>query len=274
MRRVSAAGSKAAKRRADAQSTTIFERSSSWRTSKSSSEMRPSARSSWSAANCSSRRVWSTTSPFLRGPGPSWPGRAAASQMSIVRVPCFTPFRSREQPGTTGRAPAQPQKSIARDATGPLDPMAEGVGSDSRSPRGALAFDQCDRPSSPALNCPFSSRRPQRRGNSRRFRTPCDSVGAIRESTGQRSGWDLNPRWLAPHNISSVAPSASRTPLRRRGYQRPPEFPGRWCAPGVVGERGARRRRGQGCCERRSMKNEVRRAADSWERTPGVTSTS
>ena len=46
------------------QSTTILARSSSWRTSKSSSEMRPSARSSCRAANCSSRRVWSTTSPL------------------------------------------------------------------------------------------------------------------------------------------------------------------------------------------------------------------
>ena len=40
------------------------------------------------------------------------------------------------------------------------------------------------------------------------------------EITG-RWRWDFNPRWVSPHNISSVAPSAARTRHRGRGYRSP-----------------------------------------------------
>jgi hypothetical protein len=74
--------------RREAYSTTILARSSSWRTSKSSREMRPSARSSCRAANCSSSRVWSTTSPVSGG---ALTSPAALSSRRDCRSSIFRP---------------------------------------------------------------------------------------------------------------------------------------------------------------------------------------
>src|SRR5580693_9019558 len=132
-----------------------------------------------------------------------------------------TPFRSRRRPATAGRAPALPKFVQQRNKVR-LDPLVEGVGFE---PTGPMRHNGCELvvPGEPQslLTCTYICCDPQRSGRLYRNLSLRVVPRVIRQSTGQRSGWDLNPRWLAPHNISSVAPSASRTPLRRGGYQRP-----------------------------------------------------
>ena len=65
--------------------TTSLARSSSWRSSKSSSEMRPSARSSWRAANSSSSCVWST-SPADGASGASVRRLVLAPRQAVVHL--------------------------------------------------------------------------------------------------------------------------------------------------------------------------------------------
>ena len=106
---------------------------------------------------------------------------------------------------------------------GPFRPRAEEVGSEPTEPKRRNGLRDRGEGSFSSLTCYFFILlRPGLRGSAHRIGTPGQGLNRPRQSTGQRSGWDLNPRWLAPHNFSRVAPSAARTPLR---WESPPEGP-------------------------------------------------